>query len=94
MRTTNGQHGEPVVVNRLERDFSASQTNRKWLSDLTYLPTMEGWLYLCIVLLAHKTAPDGLFALNVLSRRVIGWAFSTSLETPLVVNTFKMACQT
>jgi putative transposase len=78
--TTNSAHGEPRAANRLERDFTASQANQKWLSDLTYLPTTEGWLYLCVVL-------------DVFSRRIVGWAFSTSLEASLVVDAFGMACQ-
>ena len=78
--TTNSKHGEPRNVNLLERDFTASEPNQKWLSDITYLPTMEGWLYLAIVL-------------DVFSRRIVGWAFSSSLESNLVVNAFDMACQ-
>jgi putative transposase len=79
--TTNSAHSEPRAVNRLERDFTAVCANQKWLSDLTYLPTSQGWLYLCVVL-------------DVFSRRVVGWAFSKSLEANLVVNAFSMACQT
>jgi putative transposase len=67
-------------VNRLERDFTAQNANQKWLSDLTYLPTTDGWLYLCVVL-------------DVFSRRIVGWAFSSSLESHLVVRAFSMACQ-
>ena len=78
--TTNSKHGEPRNVNLLERDFTASEPDQKWLSDITYLPTNEGWLYLAVVL-------------DVFSRRVIGWAFSSSLESNLVVNVFEMACQ-
>ena len=78
--TTNSKHGEPRNVNLLERDFTASEPNQKWLSDITYSPTMEGWLYLAIVL-------------DVFSRRIVGWAFSSSLESNLVVNAFDMACQ-
>ena len=89
----NSQHGQPTAVNRLERDFTAPEANQKRLSDLMYLLTTEGWLYLCVALLARKTTPDGLFALDVFSRRIIGWAFSTSLKTSIVVNAFQMACQ-
>jgi putative transposase len=78
--TTNSAHSEPRAVNRLKRDFTAQHVNQKWLSDLTYLPTSEGWLYLCVVL-------------DVFSRRIVGWAFSKSLETSLVVSAFDMACQ-
>ena len=78
--TTNSKHGEPRNVNLLERDFTASEPDQKWLSDITYLSTTEGWLYLAVVL-------------DVFSRRVIGWAFSSSLESNLVVSAFDMACQ-
>ena len=78
--TTNSKHSEPRSENHLERDFSALQPDQKWLSDITYLPTSEGWLYLAVVL-------DGF------SRRIIGWGFSTGLESRLVVSAFDMACQ-
>ena len=78
--TTNSKHNEPRNVNLLERDFTASEPNQKWLSDITYLSTTEGWLYLAVVL-------------DVFSRRVVGWAFSSSLESSLVVSAFNMACQ-
>ena len=78
--TTNSKHGEPRNVNILERDFTAAHSDQKWLSDITYLPTTEGWLYLAVVL-------------DVFSRRIIGWGFSSSLESRLVVNAFDMACQ-
>ena len=48
--TTNSKHSELRKVNLLERDFTASEPDQKWLSDITYLSTTEGWLYLAIVL--------------------------------------------
>jgi putative transposase len=78
--TTNSKHSEPRNANLLERDFTASEPNQKWLSDITYLSTTEGWLYLAVVL-------------DVFSRRIVGWAFSSSLESNLVVSAFGMACQ-
>ena len=48
--TTKSKHGEPRNANLLERDFTAREPNQKWLSDITYLPTTEGWLYLAVVL--------------------------------------------
>jgi putative transposase len=77
---TNSKHGEPRNVNLLERNFIASEPDQKWLSDITYLPTTEGWLYLAVVL-------------DVFSRRIVGWAFSSSLESSLVMSAFDMACQ-
>ena len=78
--TTNSKHSEPRNVNLLERDFTASEPDQKWLSDITYLSTTEGWLYLAVVV-------------DVFSRRIVGWAFSSSLESSLVVSAFEMACQ-
>jgi putative transposase len=78
--TTNSKHSQPRNANLLERDFKAGEPNQKWLSDITYLSTTEGWLYLAIVL-------------DVFSRRIVGWAFSSSLESNLVVSAFDMACQ-
>jgi transposase InsO family protein len=49
-RTTNSQHSYPVAPNRLNRDFQATRPNEKWLADITYIPTAEGWLYLAVVL--------------------------------------------
>ncbi len=78
--TTHSKHSQPRSANLLERDFTASEPDQKWLSDITYLSTTEGWLYLAVVL-------------DVFSRRVVGWGFSSSLESSLVVNAFEMACQ-
>ncbi len=72
-------HDQPIAQNKLERDFSAQQPGQKWVSDLTYLPTTEGWLYLAVIL-------------DLFSRRVVGWAFSSSLETRVVLQALSMAC--
>ena len=48
--TMNSKHCESRNANLLERDFTAAHPDQKWLSDITYLPTMEGWLYLAVVL--------------------------------------------
>jgi putative transposase len=80
-KTTDSTHDQPRAMHHLDRNFTAEQPNQKWLSDLTYLDTTQGWLFLCVVLDMH-------------SRRVIGWAFSSSLEARLVVNAFDMAVQT
>jgi putative transposase len=60
-RTTDSAHPFPVAPNRLGRDFPAAAPNRVWLSDLTYIWTAEGWLYLAVVL-------------DLFSRRAVGWA--------------------
>ncbi len=79
-RTTNSQHSYPVAPNRLNRDFHAMRPNEKWLADITYIPTAEGWLYLAAVL-------------DLFSRKIVGWAFADTLESCLVEQAFNMAVQ-
>ena len=58
--TTNSKHNLPVAPNLLKQDFSATQPNQKWVGDITYLRTHEGWLYLATVI-------------DLFSRQIIGW---------------------
>jgi putative transposase len=90
-KTTNSNHTLEVAQNKLERQFKAEKPNQKWVADLTYIPTLEGWLFLAVVLLAHKTAPGGLFALDLFSRKIVGWSMSDSLETQVVLDALEMA---
>ncbi len=76
--TTDSKHNFPMAQNRLERDFSASKPNQKWLADITYLPTLEGFLYLAVVL-------------DVSSRKIVGWSVRDSLETKIVLLAHKTA---
>ena len=76
--TTVSKHRHPVAQNLLERDFTASQPNEKWSTDITYLPTREGWLYLAVVL-------------DLYSRKVVGWAMRDTLHTDLVLSALEMA---
>ena len=69
--TTNSNHGLPVAPNVLNREFTADRPNVKWVSDITYVPTREGWLYLAVVL-------------DLFSRRVVGWAMSERMTRQLV----------
>jgi putative transposase len=62
----------------LERDFTASAPNQKWVADVTYVPTVAGWLYLAVVL-------------DVFSRRIIGWSMDTHRKTRLVCDAVAMA---
>ncbi len=57
--TTDSKHAHPVAPNVLARDFAATAPNQKWLADLTYVPTAEGWLYLALILdpAARSTPP-------------------------------------
>jgi len=79
--TTDSAHNYPVAPNRLNQDFNASRPNEKWLTDITYIPTAEGWLYLAVVL-------------DLYSRRIVGWAMSDSLERQLVIAALQMAINT
>lgn len=79
-RTTSSQHSYPVAPNRLNREFVATRPNEKWLADITYIPTAEGWLYLAAVL-------------DLFSRKIVGWAFAATLESGLVEQAFQMAVQ-
>lgn len=78
--TTNSSHAQPVAPNVLERQFSIEHVvspNRVWVSDITYIFTREGWLYLAIVL-------------DLCSRRVVGWSMKHTLEKSLVLNALYM----
>ena len=77
-RTTDSTHQRPVAHNKLNRDFAAGASNRKWLADITYIPTAEGWLYLAAVL-------------DCFSRRIVGWSMAEHLETDLAADALKMA---
>lgn len=76
--TTDSQHAQPVAENLLDRDFTAARPNQKWLTDITYVPTREGWLYLAAVL-------------DVFSRRIVGWSMSERIDTELVTSALQMA---
>lgn len=77
-RTTDSAHGKPVAENLLGRDFTATAVNQKWVADITYIDTEEGWLYLAVVLDAY-------------SRRVVGWAAADHLRRELVEQALTMA---
>lgn len=77
-RTTDSQHGGLVAPNLLDQDFSAPAPNRKWGTDISYVWTVEGWLYLAIVLDLH-------------SRRIVGWATSDRITKELAITALKRA---
>lgn len=77
--TTNSSHKYPVVENKLMQNFSVSEYNQVWVSDLTYVRTGEGWLYLTTVL-------------DLFDRKVIGWAMSKSMRAiETVIPALRMA---
>jgi putative transposase len=75
--TTDSQHRNPVAKNLLQQDFSATKPNQKWLTDITYIPTQEGWVYLCVFI-------------DLYSRSIIGWSMSDRLKANLVEDALKM----
>ena len=79
--TTDSSHLEPVAPNTLDRRFEASAPNRKWVADLTYIPTAEGFVYLAAVM-------------DLYSRRIVGWALSDSLESSIVLDALDQAIRT
>jgi len=83
-RTTDSTHGFPIAPNLLARCFAVydangvAEVNRTWVSDITYVPTREGWLYLAVVL-------------DLASRRVVGWAMRDTLAAELALEALQMA---
>jgi len=77
--TTTRQHpGDRIAPNLLQREFRASQPNQKWVSDITYIDTAEGWLYLASIL-------------DLYSRCVVGWAMAEQMDHQLVEAAWQMA---
>ncbi len=77
-QTTDSRHALPIAPNRLNRQFAVAAPNRVWGSDITALWTLEGWLYIAIVV-------------DLFSRKVVGWACAASMATCLVTQALQMA---
>jgi len=76
--TTNSKHNLPVSPNLLQQDFTTSGPNQKYVGDITYLWTDEGWLYLAVVI-------------DLFSRLVVGWAMSERMTAQLACDALRMA---
>ena len=76
--TTNSNHNYAVSPNLLKRDFKADKPNQKWVGDITYIPTDEGWLYAAIVK-------------DLCPKKIVGYAFSSRIDTNLTVSALEMA---
>ena len=76
--TTDSNHNMPVAENILNREFIAERSNQKWVSDITYVPTDEGWLYLAGIL-------------DLCGREVVGWAMGERMTKGLVINCLNQA---
>jgi transposase InsO family protein len=77
-QTTDSHHPHPVAENVLDRAFTTTQPNEKVVADITYIWTLEGWLYLAVVL-------------DLYSRKVVGWSLSERLTSDLVTDALEMA---
>jgi transposase InsO family protein len=78
--TTNSRHSRPVADHVLNRQFEPAAANEAWLSDITYIPTREGWLYVAAV--------EDLY-----SRQIVGWAMSATMTSDLVTEALRMALE-
>ena len=76
--TTDSHHHEPVAENHLNRQFEAHRPNEKWVADITYIATAEGWCYLAAVM-------------DLFSRRIVGWSMSDRIDSCLVESALTMA---
>jgi putative transposase len=76
--TTHSQHPLPVAPNVLGRQFAHSQPNQAWATDITYIPTVDGWLYLAVII-------------DLCSRLAVGWAMSDRITDALTLEALRMA---
>ena len=79
--TTDSRHSHPVAANQLDRNFTASAPNKIWVTDITYIWTREGWLYLAAIL-------------DLFSRRVVGWSMDSHIDRTLALDALGMALKT
>jgi putative transposase len=77
-RTTNSEHNLPLKDNLLNRYFNVKEPDRAWASDITYIPTAEGWLYLAVII-------------DLYSRKVVGWSMDKRMNKELVIRALEMA---
>ena len=78
--TTVSDPSKKPAPNILAQDFKAEAPNQKWVADITYLPTLSGWVYLAVVI-------------DLFSRKIVGWEMSERLTTPLVTGALKNAIE-
>lgn len=76
--TTDSRHNKPIHGNHLNRQFDAVVPNQRLVSDITYIPTVEGWLYLAVIM-------------DLFSRKIIGWSMSDRMKETLVMDALNMA---
>ncbi len=76
--TTDSNHGLSVAENLLMQNFEVSEVNKIWVSDITYIGTMEGWLYLAVIM-------------DLCSRRIVGWSMSENINQDLILSALQKA---
>lgn len=76
--TTDSEHDQPIAPDLLHQDFTSERPNQKWVSDITYVWTREGWLYLAVVM-------------DLYSRAIIGWSMNKRMTQQLVCDALTMA---
>jgi len=80
VQTTDSNHDNPIAPNLLDQNFEAEHPNQIWVSDITYIPTDEGWLYLASTM-------------DLFSRAVVGWSMSSSLKAISATASLRMAIE-
>lgn len=75
--TTDSKHNLPVAPNVLNRQFDVDEPDEVWVSDITYIPTAQGWLFLCVFI-------------DLYSRMVVGWSMSENMKSDIVLDAFRM----
>lgn len=76
--TTNSDHSQPLAENLVDQNFHAERPNQLWTSDITYIETHEGWMYMAVVL-------------DVFSRQIVGWALEKRMKKELVIKAINQA---
>jgi putative transposase len=77
-KTTDSQHDKPISPNLLNRDFTAALPNRKWVSDITYISSRSGWLYLCMIK-------------DLCTKEIVGWSVAAHMRTSMVIQALNYA---
>jgi transposase InsO family protein len=77
-RTTDSSHAHAIAPNQLDRQFEPGCGHPAWVSDITYIPTQQGWLYLAAVM-------------DLRTRRIVGWAMADHMRVELVLDALHMA---
>lgn len=79
-RAYANRNSAPPAPNLLDRDFTAARPNRVWVTDVTFVPTRRGWLYVAVMI-------------DLFSRRIVGWSMGSRLDQHLVIDALRMALE-